>query len=497
MSPSTTRTRPLDPSATEAATARSELGPGAPRRQRRPARRILLALAALLGATPASAQESAQETEPPSGRALAEHVVLVSIDGFRPEFYRDPTWPAPTLQHMASTGVFAEGVRGVFPTVTYPTHTTLVTGALPARHGVYYNTPFEPEGQTGRWYWSEEAIQVETLWDAVRAAGRQSAAISWPVTVGAPIDRVMPEVWSLDPDAVPLSAMREASRPAGLWEEVEREATGRLTARNFSADWINRDDTTGAAAAYLLETHRPALLAIHLLSNDHFEHELGRDAPTVRRAVGAVDRAVGAVLDAAERAGIVGRTAFVVTGDHGFVNTSLEVAPNIWLAEAGLRGASEDRGDWRATFHSQGGSTFLHLRAASDAEALAAVRAALERAPRSVAKLFRVVERDELEAIGADPRVPLALTGALDVRFSDAASGPLVRSASGAAHGYFPTDFDEILTGFVGWGAGFRSGVVVHRMGSEDVAPLVARLLGLDFEALDGTPPLGLLELPD
>jgi hypothetical protein len=423
----------------------------------------------------------------------ADHVVLISIDGLRPEFYRDPAWPAPTLQQMAREGVHAEGVRGVFPTVTYPTHTTLVTGALPARHGVYYNTPFEPEGQTGRWYWEEAAIQVPTLWDAVRAAGLDSAAISWPVTVGAPIDRVLPEVWSLDPDAAPLSAMREASRPAGLWEELEREATGRLSARSFSADWINRDDTTGAAAAYLLETHRPALLAVHLLSNDHFEHEAGRDAPVVRRAVGAVDRAVGAVRDAAERAGILERTAFVVTGDHGFVNTSLSVAPNVWLADAGLRSAAPDRGDWRATFHGQGGATFLHLRDPQDRGALDAVRAALERAPAKVAKLYRAVERAELDAIGADPRVPLALAGARDVRFSDAAQGPVVRPASGAAHGYFPTDFPEILTGFVGWGAGFRSGATLHRMGSEDIAPLVALLLGLDFEAPDGTAPLGAL----
>lgn len=424
-------------------------------------------------------------------------MVLISIDGFRPEFYLDAGWPAPTVQHMAREGVHAEGVRGVFPTVTYPTHTTLVTGALPARHGVYYNTPFEPLGQTGRWYWSAEAILVPTLWDALRAAGRESAAISWPATVGAPIDRVMPEVWSLDPDAVPLSAMRDASRPAGLWEEVEREATGRLSARNFSADWINRDDTTGAAAAYLLETHRPALLAIHLLSNDHFEHELGRDAPTVRRAVGAVDRAVGMVLDAAERAGILERTAFVVTGDHGFVNTSLALAPNVWLAEAGLMEAKPDRGDWRATFHSQGGSAFLHLRDPGDDEAVALVRQILERAPSSLAKLFRIVDRDELDAIGADPRVPLALSGALDVAFTAAAEGDVLRPSSGAAHGYFPGDFAEILTGFVGWGAGFRGGVTLHRMGSEDVAPLVARLLGLDFEAPDGVAPLGLLALED
>ena len=115
------------------------------------------ALLCLLAAAPAGAQEA-----PTEWAARPDHVVLVSIDGLRPEFYRDPRWPAPTLQWMAREGAQAEGVRGVFPSVTYPSHTTLVTGALPARHGVLYNTPFEPAGQTGAWYWEASAIRARS-----------------------------------------------------------------------------------------------------------------------------------------------------------------------------------------------------------------------------------------------------------------------------------------------------------------------------------------------
>ncbi|RZK40003.1 MAG: alkaline phosphatase family protein, partial [Hymenobacter sp.] len=74
----------------------------------------------------------------------AKHVVLISIDGFRPDFYREAKWPTPNLQRMAAQGTSADGVRGVFPSVTYPSHTTLVTGVAPAQHGIYYNSPFEP-----------------------------------------------------------------------------------------------------------------------------------------------------------------------------------------------------------------------------------------------------------------------------------------------------------------------------------------------------------------
>src|SRR5215831_9264385 len=95
-----------------------------------------------------------------------KHVVLVSIDGFRPDFYLDPSWNMPNLRHLMQEGVYAESVKGVFPTVTYPSHTTIITGALPAKHGIYYNAPFEPEGPTGKWYWEKKLIRVPTLWDA-------------------------------------------------------------------------------------------------------------------------------------------------------------------------------------------------------------------------------------------------------------------------------------------------------------------------------------------
>lgn len=98
----------------------------------------------------------------------SKYVVMISIDGLRPEFYKDHSWPAPNIQALARNGVYADGVRGVFPTVTYPSHTTILTGALPAKHGIYYNTPFEPEGQTGNWYWEESLIKVATLWDACK-----------------------------------------------------------------------------------------------------------------------------------------------------------------------------------------------------------------------------------------------------------------------------------------------------------------------------------------
>jgi len=95
----------------------------------------------------------------------ARHVVLISIDGLRPSSYTSAA-PAkiPTLRALAARGAFARGVVGVLPTVTYPSHTTMITGVPPAIHGIINNTWLDPEGRAaGAWYWYARAIQVQTL----------------------------------------------------------------------------------------------------------------------------------------------------------------------------------------------------------------------------------------------------------------------------------------------------------------------------------------------
>lgn len=427
----------------------------------------------------------------PARPRRAEHVVLISIDGLRPEFYLDPSWPAPMLRQLMARGVHAEVVEGIYPTVTYPSHTTLITGARPARHGIYYNSPFEPGGSTGRWYWEASAIRVPTLFDLVRAAGLKSAAIGWPVTVGAPIDWNVPEVWSLDKDADPIEVIRAACEPKDLLAEIEREATGRLRPENFLIDHQTRDDRAGDAAAYLLTTYKPALLALHLIGTDHFQHEDGRQSDRVERAVASADRAIAQIYEAAEQAGMLETAAFVVTGDHGHINIHTALSPNVALVRAGLMSEARDRGPWRATFHTAAASAFLHLADPNDHEAAELARHAIEDLPAPALDLFRIVEREELDRLGAAPEAVFALAPRPGIQFYDLAIGPLVLPAKGSTHGYLPNE-PQMATGFLAAGAGITRGTAA-KLQMVDIAPFVAELLGLRLPEAEGIPPLGFL----
>src|SRR5687767_12942107 len=79
------------------------------------------------------------------------HVIMISIDGLVPDYYTEPArlgLKVPNLVKLKLGGAFAIGVEGIYPSVTYPAHTTLVTGVRPAVHGIIQNRIFEAPIET-------------------------------------------------------------------------------------------------------------------------------------------------------------------------------------------------------------------------------------------------------------------------------------------------------------------------------------------------------------
>jgi hypothetical protein len=422
------------------------------------------------------------------GAARARHVVLVSIDGLKPAYYLEPGWPAPALRQLYEQGAHAVAVRTVFPSLTYPGHATLVTGAWPARHGVVNNRVVGPVDDPA-WLSLASEIRVPTLWDAVRAAGGTTAALNWPLTTGAPIDWNVPDVWPGSAERV-MEATREASSP-GVMEELEREATGRLRIENFSSKLIAHDVRLATMAAYLYERHRPTLTLVHAEGAVQVQQEPDWRNARRPRALAAADLVISLVLEMVERSGSWADTAVIATGDHGMCEVHTQLRPNCWLVEAGLRPPSLEGSAWRASFHALGGSAVLRVNAPAETN-LAAVRAVLDRQPAATRALFRVVERDELDALGSDPGAPLALAALPGFVIDDRSDPPDQQPNPGMSHGHHP-DEPDMDTGLVALGAGIRAGTRAPILPLTSVAPLVAALLGLDFEAPDGVVYAGLL----
>jgi predicted AlkP superfamily pyrophosphatase or phosphodiesterase len=438
-----------------------------------------LAALALVGAAPAAPR-------------LADHVILVSIDGLIPEYYIRPQdfgLSLPNLQALRDAGSYAEAVVGQYPSVTYPSHTSMVTGVRPARHGIISNTRFDPEGGSAQWYREAAALKARTLWEVAAAAGQRTAALSWPVTVGARIDVLIPESQAL-PGKTWLDTMRGMSTP-GLVDAVLAQIGG--FGETDNQDIAKRDRFFAAATVHAIRTHKPNVLMLHLVQTDAAQHRFGRHSPEAKAAFTAVDGHMGEIVRAVEEAGLRARTAFVVTGDHGFYRVHSALQPNVVLRRAGLlqTGAEGKIQAWQAAAH--GGA--VRLKDPADRALARRVEGLFrELADGRYRGLFRVVDRSELDALGAYPEALLFVEPVDGYMVSGGFDGDefVSPTATRGSHGYLP-DQPALYTGLILSGAGVRAGLVIPRARQIDVGPTAARLLGLEMGETEGAPMLGLL----
>src|SRR3954463_8706462 len=219
------------------------------------------------------------------------HVVLVSIDGLAASYLDDPRAELPTLHGLAKRGATAKGMITAFPSVTWPAHVTLITGASPARHGVIGNAVFDRAAGKQRVYigdpelTKDEAIRIPTLYDVAHAAGLKTASVIWPCCNGAKtLDWVIPDSnkaelharFTTKGFAAELAAAGIDIAPLGKWGWDKKFSTP-------------RDELYTRVARYLLDHQRPNLLLVHLITPDGVEHAYGPHTPEAYQAVGESD----------------------------------------------------------------------------------------------------------------------------------------------------------------------------------------------------------------
>ena len=306
---------------------------------------------------------------PPAGTP----VVLISIDGLKPEYIINADQHGlkiPSLRRLMSEGTYARAVTGVLPTVTYPSHTTMVTGVAPAAHGILYNSPFDPlhRNQDG-WMWYAEDVKTPTLWDAANRAGFVSSSVDWPVTVGAAITYKIAQYWRATTED-DHKLLRALSTP-GLLDEGEK-AVGRYPAGYLYT--VESDTRRADFAAWLIAAKRPRIHTSYFSVLDEVEHEHGPATPEVFATIEAIDGMIDRVWKAA--IGVNPDTVVCVVSDHGFAPYDRTVSVNVALQRAGLIDVDVEGHvlDWRAM--TWGNAVMLKDR--GDAAALGAARKVLD-----------------------------------------------------------------------------------------------------------------------
>jgi len=411
-----------------------------------------------------------------------KHVIMVTLDGLRPEFYLSNDWNTPHLKQLVKKGAFAEGVVSVFPAMTFPSHTTMVTGVAPETHGIFYNSVFEPDVANGNIYWNFKQITSPTIWEAAQKAGLKVASLVWPVSSEAPVDFNIPDIGGMG-----NAVLEKYSVPVGVTTTLKKEVLGGKERID-----ISNDVDVAKIAAWVIKNKQPNLMTIHMFGLDHKEHEFGREGVEIQKAVSKADSCVGIIWKSIKDAGMEDSTLFIVLGDHGFYDTDKSLNPNVLLAKAGLI-RNIDQGDWDARFHTVGGGAFLFVKN-NDRKIAARVEEILKNLPADEKKYFRIIGAAEMKKSGADPNAVFALSALNGASFGGEFKGDFIIPKKGGTHGHFP-DTKNIQTGFMAVGNTVKSNSNLKEMHLYDVAPIIMQYLNLKLGSeLKGKVPKGLFE---
>jgi predicted AlkP superfamily pyrophosphatase or phosphodiesterase len=429
-----------------------------------------------LGAPPSFAEE------PPAGPM----VLLISVDGMKPEAILEAQnhgLKVPNLRAFMSDGAYATRVRGVLPTLTYPSHTTLLTGASPAKHGIIDNTTFDPMLRNAQgWYWYAEDIKVPTLWDAAGAAHLKTANVYWPVSVGAQIAYNLPQIWRTGTDD-DLKLQRALST-SGLEQELSAEL-GRYP--GGMEETVADDEIRARFAMRLLEKKHPNFFTVYLTGLDTEEHASGPFSPKANETLERLDSVVGSLRTAAEKAA-PGRATICVVSDHGFAPIEHDVNLYAAFLDAGLFSVGKDNKvtGWQAMPWPAGGSAAVVLADPKDQSVRSKVKALLDKLAADPANgIERIWTRDELQKGRGFPNAEYLVALKIGYETAYSLALPLITKPSNLGmHGYVP-ERSEMRSSFFIVGPQVAKGRSLGEIDMRQIAPTLAAILHVRLAAAE------------
>lgn len=413
-----------------------------------------------------------------SGAARAEPVLLVSIDGLRPDDVIEASergLKIPTLRRFVTNGAYATEVTASTPTVTYPNHTTLITGVSPARHGIVSNTSFDPKGiNQGGWYWYADDIKVPTLWDAAAAKKLTTLNIHWPVSVNAKVTWNLPQIWRTghDDDRKLMAALSTLGLLARAESVLGPYAQG-------IDETIEADENRARFAAKLITDHKPWFATVYLTAYDHAQHRLGPGDKQAHAVLERIDSALASIIAAARKARP--DTVVAIASDHGFVPLTTAVNLTRLFANEGLLTIGPDNkiADWQAQAWLSGGSAYVRVANPAQVARVGEVLARLKAQPDL--HIAAILDSAAIAQLGGDP------ASSFMIQFEpgwqgevDPAKPLLAPTKYRGTHGY-ASALPQMKTSFMIEGPALKKKGSLGAIDIRQVAPTLAGIMGVSL----------------
>ena len=406
----------------------------------------------------------------------------------------------PYFSDILKSASVVENVREIYPTLTYPIHTSIVTGVRPDRHGIMHNQkasidPGDPDFSImgSDWYWDKKDIKAETLPDAVLKRGGSVATVLWPVTGGEKRGYNVPEIWPLKIKGDDPRAVYEGSASDNVMDEYYDSYIA-----NY--DWSNNEDMIyyGVEIALdILKNKKPDLLMCHVTHLDHVRHLYGVQGREVDSCLRELDIVAGRFIQVLRETGELENTNFVILGDHGQIDIENVFHLNAAFAKKGLIKADENG---KATSYdvysfSAGFSAHIILSEPDNLEVKEKVSKALAELqreyPQYIEKIYTATEVANEEGLKGE--FSFVVEGTKGTLFRNHISAPIVipygsinQKEYKAMHGHHPEKGNK--PPFIAFGPDILKGVRIEHGDMLDICPTLAQLANVSLSGMEGKP---------
>lgn len=403
----------------------------------------------------------------------------------------------PNYKKYIAGGCEITHVRTICPAVTYPVHSSIISGCYPDKTTVIGNCPLDINNHGEIWHWFDGDKKCDDLFREAKKAGYSTGAVFWPGTGKHPaIDYLIPEYKFSDD-------LEGGFREAGSSEEmlcIIMKNAGKLKPDDGGKRYIFPpyiDDFITSCAEDIIHTYAPEIFFIHNWYMDAIRHRTGIFNEEVTHGVELVDNWIGRVMHALEDVGLLSETNVVIMSDHGQMDYQRIIKPNLLLRDGGFLSLDEKGNilDHQAYAFSNGMSVYVQEKDPSDTKTHERLYHYLSSlAEKGIYGFTNVFTREEMrEKEHLDGPFSFFLETDGYTEFSESSEEPLVINRDftdyhlgKATHGFMPDLGPQPV--FDAKGPDFMENRTLERREIIDLAPTWARILGISLPEADGKP---------
>lgn len=419
------------------------------------------------------------------------HFIIVSFDALSSRDLQNIDH-LPGFKRLMESSSYCLNVSSVYPSLTYPCHTSISTGMYPANHGVESNTLLQVNRSSPDWNWTRDRIRTDTFYDAALRKGYTVCSLLWPVAGKSNITWNLPEVFANRPWQHQIPVTLRNGTPAFLLDINRRFGHLRNGIRQPQLDLF-----VEASAHYTLKTKKPAVLMMHFVELDAMRHTYGYDSPEAQTALRSYDEKLQHLFQVMEEEHLLENTTLFVLGDHDQIPVHTAIHMNSIFKDKGYLTAKNGKiKDYEVYCQSLDGSAYIFFGNHVSEERKTEIQSLLlNLRDRKDFGIEAVYDKAETQALGASRCADFMLEAKRGFYFHDAHNKPaLVKRAENAlgtdhhgrsTHGFDPRK-ENYQTVFFASGKGIRTGVMLEKMSLVDEGPTFAHAMGTVLHDTDG-----------